>query len=242
MQKELARSGQFLFLDTLPKEESDPILARIRTGEVYVRPMLTKDGDKKIAIPDGMVHHWLAVGFLPHAKLDRVLEVERDFDHQADYFKPDVQKSKLLAHDGDHYHVYFQFYRHAVVTVVYNTEFDVDFATVDSAHAYSTSKAVRVSELKDPGGKDEHELPVGNDRGFLWRMNLYSRFEQTDDGVYVQIEFLELSRGVPAVFAWLVNPYLKSIPREYLTNYINRLREVSANELPQKNEGPQSKP
>jgi hypothetical protein len=40
MPKDLATPGQLLFPDTLPGEESDPILARIRTGGVYVRPMI----------------------------------------------------------------------------------------------------------------------------------------------------------------------------------------------------------
>jgi len=68
---------------------------------------------------------------------------------------------------------------------------------------------------------------VGNDRGYLWRLDLYTRYLETSDGVYVQIEFLTLSRGVPAVFAWLVNPYLKSVPRDYLTNYIGKLRTAT---------------
>lgn len=63
-------------------------------------------------------------------------------------------------------------------------------------------------------------MPVGNDPGYLWRLNLYTRYLEKDNGVYIEIEFVALSRNVPAIFAWLVNPYLRSIPREYLTNYI----------------------
>jgi hypothetical protein len=50
--------------------------------------------------------------------------------------------------------------------------------------------------------------------------------------VYIQIEFLGLSRSVPPVFAWLVNPYTRSVPTDYLTHYIvatrKALQEASA--------------
>jgi hypothetical protein len=52
--------------------------------------------------------------------------------------------------------------------------------------------------------------------------------------VYVQIEFLGLSRSVPAIVAWLVNPYVHSVPREYLTNYMGQLRKAVAGEAMEK--------
>ena len=64
-------------------------------------------------------------------------------------------------------------------------------------------------------------LPVGNDHGYMWRLNLYTRYLEKDTGVYVQIEFVGLSRNVPGLVAWLVNPYVRSIPSEYLTNYVH---------------------
>jgi len=226
MKRNLAAPGQFLYFDTMPEQERKQEIDRIRSGQIFVRQLATKDGEKRVEIPDGLAHHWVAIGFIPHVKLERVLEVAEDFDHHAEYFKPDLLKSQLLSRDGGHYHVYFRFRRHAIVTVEYNTQFDIDFTRLDSTHVFSVGRAVRIAEVKNPGEKDEHELPVGNDRGFLWRLNLYTRYEQADDGVYVQIEFLALSRSVPAIFAWLVNPYIKSVPRDYLTNYIHKLDEV----------------
>jgi hypothetical protein len=54
----------------------------------------------------------------------------------------------------------------------------------------------------------------------MWRLNLYTRYLERDNGVYIQIEFLSLSRSVPTVFAWLASPYIRSVPRDYLTHYI----------------------
>src|SRR6266853_5728048 len=64
----------------------------------------------------------------------------------------------------------------------------------------------------------------GKDRGFLWRLNSYWRFQEKDGGVYLQLESLALSRSVPVLFAWVVNPLLKSIPREYLSRLLTSTR------------------
>jgi hypothetical protein len=225
---ELSTPGQFLAIDSLPEAQREEEISRLKSGQVYIRTLNTKENDRKIEIPDGLVHHWLAIGFIPNARLQRVIEVVQDYPHQAELFKPDVQRAELLDRDGEHFRVYFRFYRHAIVTAVYNTQFDIDFTQSEPAHEYSFARAVRIAEVRNPGEKDERELPVGKDRGYLWRLDLYTRYLETSDGVYVQIEFLGLSRGVPAVFAWMVNPYIKSVPRDYLTNYVGQLKKAVA--------------
>jgi hypothetical protein len=225
---ELSTPGQFLAIDSLPEEQRKAEMERIKSGQVYIRTLNTKENDKKIEIPDGLVHHWLAIGFIPKVRLEQVLQVTQDYAHHAEFFKPDVQRSELLSRDGEHFRVYFRFYRKAIVTAVYNTQFDIDFTQNDPAHEYSFARAIRIAEVRNPGEKDESERPVGNDRGYLWRLDLYTRYVEADDGVYVQIEFLGLSRSVPAIFAWIVNPYVHSVPREYLTNYVGQLKKAVA--------------
>lgn len=228
IRRELSNPERFLYLDSLPEEQRKAETERIKSGQVYVRMFTARENDRKIEIPDGLVHHWLAIGFIPKARLEQVLRVTQDYAHHADLFKPDVQRSELLNREGDHFHVYFRFYRKAIVTAVYNTQFDIYFTQADATHEYSFARAVRIAEVRNPGEKDETERPVGNDRGYLWRMDLYTRYVEADDGVYVQIEFLGLSRSVPAIFAWLVDPYIKSVPREYLTNYVGQLKKAVA--------------
>jgi len=241
VRSELSTPGQFLAIESLPEVQKEEEISHIKSGQVYVRTLSTKENDKKIEMPDGLVHHWLAIGFIPKARLEQVLQVTQDYAHHADFFKPDVQRSELLSHDGEHYRVYFRFYRHAIVTAVYNTQFDIDFTQTDPTHEYSFARAARIAEVRNPGEKDESERLVGNDRGFLWRLDLYTRYLETSDGVFVQIEFLGLSRGVPAVFAWLVNPYVKSVPREYLTNYVNQLKKAVAGAAEKTNAPTESK-
>jgi hypothetical protein len=50
----------------------------------------------------------------------------------------------------------------------------------------------------------------------MWRLNSYWRVEEKDGGVYVQTESITLSRTVPMMLAWIINPLTKSIPRDVI--------------------------
>ena len=56
----------------------------------------------------------------------------------------------------------------------------------------------------------------------MWRLNFDSRWVERDGGVYLQVEFLALSRTVPAVFAWLVNPKRASRTSTYQYRFIHQ--------------------
>ena len=72
----------------------------------------------------------------------------------------------------------------------------------------------------------EHGLAVGNDHGYVWRLFSYWRIEQKDGGVYVQVESIAVSRSVPTIWAWLVNPLLRSIPRTGISNVLDATRKA----------------
>jgi hypothetical protein len=216
----------FLYFDSLSDADKRSMEARLQGGEVVVLPMRTHDDGKDIEVPNGLVHHWLAIGFIPGATLDQVLQLEEDYSRQAQIYAPDVSRAQLLSRDGQHDVTLFRFHRQAIVTVDYDVKFAVDYCLPESDRAYSSSHAVRIAELQNAGKPNEKELPVGNDHGYMWRLNLYSRYLEKDGGVYIQIEFLALSRTVPAILAWLVNPYVRSVPRDYLTHYIQATRKA----------------
>ena len=73
---------------------------------------------------------------------------------------------------------------------------------------------------------DGRELPPGQDRGFLWRLNSYWRFEERDGGVYVECEAISLTRNVPLGLGWLVNPIIRSLPQESLASTLLATREA----------------
>lgn len=226
IQSELADPARFLYPDSLPEKQKQAMLERLRGGSVIAERMHTRENGHDIEVPDGLVHHWMAIGFLPGVTLHQVVELAEDYPRHPQIYAPDIQRAKLLSHTDGHDSVEFRFYRQSIITIAYNTEFSVDYFFPDSSRAYSFSRAVRIGEVENPGKPNETELPVGKDHGYMWRLDLYTRYLERDNGVYMQIEFLALSRSVPAIFAWLVNPYIRSVPRDYLTHYIAATRKA----------------
>jgi hypothetical protein len=229
MRSEFADPQHFLYFDALPEQQKKSILARLQSGQVVVEQMSTRDDGKEIQVPEGLVHHWLAIGYIPGATRDQVVALAQDYSRHPQFYAPDVQGAHVLAREDQHFSVYYRFYRHAIVTTTYNTEFSVDYHLPDRSRGYSLARAVRIAEVQNPGKLDEKELPVGNDHGYMWGLNLYTRYLEKDNGVYVQIEFVALSRSVPGLVAWLVNPYIRSIPSEYLTNYVHTTQKALSN-------------
>jgi len=84
--------------------------------------------------------------------------------------------------------------------------------------------STRVAEVESAGEPGEHEKPIGNDSGFLWRLNSYWRFWERDGGVYVQLEAVSLTRDIPEGLGWLIRPFIISIPRESLGFTLERTR------------------
>ncbi len=85
-----------------------------------------------------------------------------------------------------------------------------------------------ISEIENPGEKDEKKLPPGEGQGFLWRLYGYWSLEETNDGVLAECRTLSLTRDVPAAFAWIAKPFLQSVPRESLTATLKSTRAAVA--------------
>lgn len=235
MENELSNPTSFLYFDSLPEKQRHIWQEQLVKGQVIVHSLETRQDGRKIHVPDGLVHHWLAFVFMPGVHLTQARALLQDYDRQQELYKPDVQRSKLLSRDDQSFKIYLRLYRKAVVTAIYNAEFDVQYFPMDATREHSRMYSTRIAEVEDPGKPEEREKPVGNDRGYLWRLYTYTRCEERDDGMYMQIEFIALSRSVPAIFAWLVNPYIKSIPREYLSNFLKvTRRELTSSTLPER--------
>lgn len=215
--KDDVQSDHFLAIDRLPDPRRQELYKRLQHGEIYIDQLRTLEDGRPIPIPSGLVHDWVGVIFIPGATLPETLAVLRDYDHHQDIYKPDIRRSKLLQQSGDELKVRIQFYKKTIVTVAINVDFDVEFTQFGSTRSQSVSHSTRVAEVADLGKPNEHEYPVGRDHGYMWRLNSYWRIEEKDGGVYLQNESIALSRTVPFVFAWLVNPLLKSIPRSALS-------------------------
>ena len=230
-QGELQRGTNLLWIDDLPSEQRAEAYAALKRGEVKMQKLEILDGGKPIRCPGGLIHHWTGVVFIPGAKLDEVLELLEDYDHHSVYFAPDVERSKIESRNGEHFRVFLRFRRHKVITVVLNTEHEIEYFHDAPDRAHSRSSAVRVAEVENAGKSDEREKTPGDDGGYLWRMETWWRMEERDGGVYVQSEVVSLTRDIPAVLSWLVTPFVTSIPKETLTATLVAARKAVSNRL-----------
>ena len=215
-QRELQSGQHLLWVDALPEGDRAKAYAELKQGAIKMSKLDTRDNGTEIPVPDGMIHHWVGLAFIPGAHVDDVLAILEDYDHQSTYYAPDVERSKIESRDGDHFRVLLRFRRHKVVTVVLDTEHDVRYFRDSPTLAHSRSSTVRISQVENPGKSGERLKVPGDDDGFLWRMDTWWRVVERDGGVYVQSEVVSLTRDIPTGVAWLVRPFVTSIPQESL--------------------------
>jgi hypothetical protein len=214
---ENTRLATFLRIDSLPEHHRKNVYAQLRSGQVVLERLDILDAGKPIAVPGGMIHHWIGTVFIPGARLAQVIAFEQDYDHQQQYFSPDVIRSRLLSHSGPDFTIELRFSEKKIITVVLDTEHQAHYATIDATHSWSVSRATRIQEVDHSGGPTETYEPEGHDSGFLWRINTYWRFEEKDGGTYVESQSISLTRDIPVGLGWIIGPYITSVPRESLT-------------------------
>jgi hypothetical protein len=212
----MAGRKSFLWAD-----ESPDRAARILHGAVVVEPLA---GHAQTAVPDGIVHDWIGSVFLAGVPLRRTMELMRDYDHQKDFYKPEVLDSRILEQRGNHYRVYMRLVKKLVLTVVLDTEHDVQYVPVDPTRWQSSSRSTRIAEVDKPGKPGEHDLPPDTGQGFLWRLNSYWRFEERDGGTWVECEAISLTRDIPTGLGWLVQPIIQDLPKQSLESTLRETR------------------
>ena len=223
---ELKRGTALLWIDGLPEGQRTEAYEALKRGEVKMKKLEILENDKPIACPGGMIHHWTGVVFIPGAKVEDVLGVLEDYDRHSVYYAPDVERSKIESRAGDHFRVFLRFRRHKVITVVLNTEHEVQYFHDAPGLAHSRSSAVRIAEVENAGKADEREKTPGDDDGFMWRMETWWRMEERDGGVYVQSEVVSLTRDIPTGLGWMIRPFVTDIPKETLTFTLQATRKA----------------
>ena len=221
--------GSFLWIDNLPATEKQEAYTALKRGEIEMRRAPPEAAGANAEIPGGLIHDWKAVVFIPGVKLDQVLRVMQDYDRHATIYAPEVEKAKIEKRDGNHYVVFLRFRRTKVVTVVLNTEHDVNYFRDSPTRAHSRSSAIRIVEVENPDGPHEKEKKPGEDQGFLWKMETWWRLQEKDGGVYVQNQVVSLTRDVPTGLGWLIEPFITSIPKESLEFTLGATRKAALN-------------
>jgi hypothetical protein len=223
---ELQSGKNLLWIDTLPEAARDRAYKSLAAGGTQIEQRSTLADGHEIPCPDGMIHDWEGLIFVPGAHIDDVLKVLEDYDHHSVYYAPDVTRSKLEERDGDHFRAYLRFRRQKFITIVLNTEHDIHYFRDNAQQAHSRSSATHIAEVDNAGKSNEREKARDDDNGFLWGMETWWRLLEKDGGVYVQSEVVSLTRDIPAGLGWMIGPFITSIPKDTLSFTLEATRKA----------------
>jgi hypothetical protein len=180
----------------------------LKAGEIAIAP---KSGQGSTDVPDGLVHDWIAAAVVPHSTAEQVIGVLQNYAAYKNVYSPDVIDSKLVRREGDLWHVHLKLLKKKVLTAQLNAEFEVEYHSLGNGRWSVISRSTRIAEID---GK--RELPIGESQGFLWRVNQYWLIEPRPEGVYMECRIISLSRDIPTGLAWMVKPFVTSVPKESL--------------------------
>lgn len=178
-----------------------------------------------IPVHSGLVHHWIGTVFLPKASAAEVLSVMQRYDQYSTIYAPGVVESKLLSRSGDEFTYRLKFIQKGFgVKAGLIGEFHSVYHTLTPGAGYSVTRSTELTELADPGTEDEHAVAFSKSHGYVERVCTIVRYRQVGQGVYVEVEALTLSRGVPGAVRWLVAPLIERFSRETMTATLERFK------------------
>ena len=212
----------FLWADEIPNQAK-----RARSGELVV------GGHDPRKVPHGLIHHWTGVTFIPGVEIEIVTAVLSQYDRYQDFYQPMVVHSSLVEKDADHDLATLSIaQRFLGVMAAAELENDVRLIHVDKDRCYMVSKSVRVREILNYGLPNQDMFPEGKGPGYVWQMLGITRLEQRDGGVYVEMDMVELSRGIPFGFTWLVEPLTEKLPLAIMATMLHDTKAAVLREAP----------
>ena len=214
-----ARSGEsFLRISDFPARRHD-----VQAGEIVVWREAT--GHQTVA--HGLIHHWMGAVFVPKAAMADVLSVIRDYDRYPEIYKPAVMEAKGVGAAGNDDRFSMLLVQKVLfVKAAMQGEYETRYVQIDPKRWYSISQSTRLQAIEKFGEPEMRVLPVDQGPGYLWRLYSFTRFEESDGGVYIEIEALGLSRDVPMMLRWLVDPVVEHVPRNSLYGTLEETREA----------------
>jgi hypothetical protein len=214
------RGEKFLWSDQASQRHQ-----KITQGAVAVEPAVDKG---TVTVKGGLIHDFIGAAFIPGATLADALRVTQDYKRHKEIY-PEVADARIRSRQGSNFMVYMRIVKTKFfLSDVLNTDQDIRFVSLEAKRAYSKGYSTRITEVADAGSAKERELPEGNDRGLLWRLNVYWFFEERDYGVYIECEAITLTRDVPMGGGRLFAPIVQSVPAESLRGTLEQTRKAIA--------------
>jgi len=171
---------------------------------------------ESVGVDGGTISRWHGAVFIPGITIDGLF-------NRLQYPgtpppQEDVVSARVIGRGPDFLRVYMRLVRRAIVTVTYDTEHDMFFQRLSPSSATARSLATKIEEVG------------GGDKGFLWRLNSYWRYDAASGGVLVTVETLTLSRNVPLVIRPVAGPIVNRVARESMIRTLTALREYMTTE------------
>jgi len=218
-------NASFLWIDTLPEAQRREAIHTVQRKELSIERLETKDNGREIDVPGGLIHHWVGTAFVQGASINDASAILQDYNEHHRIYAPTVAASKLQSRDGDRFTFFLRFVMKKVITVTVNSDHEAVFRKPAADRAEGWIHSTRIAEVENAGTPTEREKPIGDDGGYLWRLNTYWRLLARDGGLYIHCESVSLSRGIPFGFGWMIGPFVTSIPRESLTFTLETTRK-----------------
>jgi len=210
----VAGTRPFLWVD-----DSSEIQRRVQHGELVV----TNHDPRKV--PQGMIHHWVGAMFVPKVTLDLVMLALNNYDRYSEIYKPLIRKTVVLDRNGDTVKLNVLAVQKALsVTAAVETDEEIRITRPAPNRVSIKADSVRMQEIADYGKLSEHPFPEARRPGYVWRAVIVQRLEQRDGGVYVELETISLSRGIPVEVRWLIKPLTDDLPRKMMTDMLSATR------------------
>lgn len=216
-----AAQRPFLWTDENPGR-----VRRVQRGEVIVSQVKAESAQD---VPNGLIHDWIGAAFVPGVTLTEVFAVAHDYDSYPRWYGPTVARASLLSRDGDEDRFTILYVRTVLwVTAALEAEYKAQYFRVDATRWYSIARSSRIQEFEQYGRPDQRKMPPDVGNGYLWRTYSVTRYEQRDNGVYIEQENIGLSRQIPPALRWTVEPMVKRLSRNLLMRSLQQTREALA--------------
>ena len=214
-----AKQSPFLRISELSERR-----LRVHAGETLV---WRESEVHPATVPHGLVHRWMGAVFIPKATIADVLGVTRDYDRYPEIYKPAViEANKIGTAENDDRFSMLLMQKVLFVTAAVKGEYETRYVQVDAKRWYSISQSTRLQAIESFGQPDMRVLPPDQGPGYVWRLYTFTKFEQSDGGVYIEVEALGLSRNVPTLVRWLVDPIVEHLPRNSVYATLEETRDA----------------
>lgn len=182
----------FLWLDHHPQDKT-----MVWMQQTVLVPMQTLDHGAPIEVPGGVIQHWLGAYYAEGADAAGAAHVLLNFPAYKDYFKPEMIDSKIIKAGGERNDILLRLYKRKVSTVVLNVNGTTKYTPLDPMRWTLAFHSTHIGEAEHPKDKKklDQERSPEEAEGYLWRLNLYFRAEQKENGVYIEFEVLSLARN-----------------------------------------------